>query len=353
MTPRVTLIEDDTIQQIILKTMLESTFNVQVYGGYQEAMHNFRNMQGTRPDLILCDMTLPDGDGMALRRELQKHEALKSCPFIFLTSLEDTLIKRQAIDMGIDDYLKKPIEKDVLIETLDRTLKRSRQLQRAVDEHLNHQLTEPLQPFVPETIGDYRLTLAHQQVIAGGGDFVFHLHAMDTDFVIIGDVMGHGAPAKFFLHAYAGYLYGMIQSFQHYHFTPTAADLLHILNHTLTTDTFLQRWLLTCLVVCLPSQSDLSIAQAGHPFSWLLNVDGTHQVTESSVMPGLLKEAHFKNIVIPMQSGEKLLLTTDGIHLPPHPAQELHTLSPYALTKILMKHAEPEDDATLLIIERV
>lgn len=350
---RIALIEDDTVQQIIFKAMLQDNFSVQVYGGYVEALQSFNNNDNAKPDLILCDMSLPDGDGIALRRALQKNEALRSCPFIFLTGMDDNSIKRQAIDIGIDDYLKKPIKKETLLEVLDRTLQRSRQLQRAVDEHINHQLVEPLQPFVPERIGPYRLTLAHQQVIAGGGDFVFHLRAVDTDFIIVGDIMGHGAPAKFFMHAYAGYIYGMVQSFQHYYFTPTAADLLHILNRTLTTDSFLQRWLLTCLIICLPTEDDISVAHAGHPFSWLIGKDGPKALSDKSVMPGLLADAVFTNVSVPLQTGERLLFTTDGVNFEPHATDHLADMSFLSLTTHLMKRADERDDATILLIERV
>ncbi len=77
------------------------------------------------PDIILCDISMPDMDGKELLAEIQlNYPELSATPFIFLTALTD---KRDLIDgltAGADDYLTKPIDFDVLMAKIDGCIRR-------------------------------------------------------------------------------------------------------------------------------------------------------------------------------------------------------------------------------------
>jgi DNA-binding response OmpR family regulator len=77
------------------------------------------------PDIILCDISMPEMDGKELLAEIQlNYPELSATPFIFLTALTD---KRDLIDgltAGADDYLTKPIDFDVLMAKIDGCIRR-------------------------------------------------------------------------------------------------------------------------------------------------------------------------------------------------------------------------------------
>ena len=63
-----------------------------------------------QPDLILCDLNLADGDGLALCREIRANPALAQAMFVLVTARADDEVKSRALAMGADDFLRKPVD---------------------------------------------------------------------------------------------------------------------------------------------------------------------------------------------------------------------------------------------------
>lgn len=61
------------------------------------------------PDVVLCDIMLPDGDGYEVLRGLRKDPATATTPFIFLTARGGKVDIRAGMNLGADDYLVKPV----------------------------------------------------------------------------------------------------------------------------------------------------------------------------------------------------------------------------------------------------
>jgi two-component system, OmpR family, alkaline phosphatase synthesis response regulator PhoP len=61
-----------------------------------------------QPDLIICDIMMPEVDGYGVLSQLQQDAATATIPFIFLTAKADILDLRQGMELGADDYLTKP-----------------------------------------------------------------------------------------------------------------------------------------------------------------------------------------------------------------------------------------------------
>lgn len=68
-----------------------------------------------RPDLILCDILMPEMDGHALFEILNCENALADIPFIFVTALSNRADVRRGMSAGADDYLTKPFSADELL----------------------------------------------------------------------------------------------------------------------------------------------------------------------------------------------------------------------------------------------
>ena len=61
------------------------------------------------PDLIISETTFPDGDGFELRRRVRAVSDWAAIPFIFLTAEVAIENKIRGLELGVDDYLTKPI----------------------------------------------------------------------------------------------------------------------------------------------------------------------------------------------------------------------------------------------------
>ena len=85
------------------------------------------------PDLLLCDVMLggdEDADGYALYHYIRRHRPdLSAMPFIFLTALGERGDLLQAKRLGVDDYLVKPVDYDLLLATLSARLQQVARLQ--------------------------------------------------------------------------------------------------------------------------------------------------------------------------------------------------------------------------------
>lgn len=77
------------------------------------------------PDLIICDIMMPDLDGYGVLYLLSKNSQTASIPFIFLTAKAEKNDVRKGMSMGADDYLTKPFEEMELLNAIETRLKKS------------------------------------------------------------------------------------------------------------------------------------------------------------------------------------------------------------------------------------
>lgn len=70
------------------------------------------------PDLIICDIMMPELDGFGMLAELQKNAHEATIPFVFLTALTDKKDMRQGMQLGANDYLTKPFTAQELIQAV-------------------------------------------------------------------------------------------------------------------------------------------------------------------------------------------------------------------------------------------
>lgn len=76
------------------------------------------------PDIILCDVMMPELDGYGVLLLLHKNEQTNRIPFIFITAKSDRVDFRKGMEMGADDYLTKPFDDVEVLNAIDIRLKR-------------------------------------------------------------------------------------------------------------------------------------------------------------------------------------------------------------------------------------
>ncbi|MFK5959016.1 MAG: response regulator [Lutibacter sp.] len=74
------------------------------------------------PDLILCDIMMPEMDGYQLLEILSKDEQTKKIPFIFMSAKTEIKDVRKGMDLGADDYLTKPVSEELLLSAISSRL---------------------------------------------------------------------------------------------------------------------------------------------------------------------------------------------------------------------------------------
>src|SRR5688572_15134763 len=79
------------------------------------------------PDLILCDVMMPEMDGHAVLKALRQDSKLVTTPFIFLTAKGEKADFRSGMDLGADDYLTKPVAKADLLNAIEARFRRNEQ----------------------------------------------------------------------------------------------------------------------------------------------------------------------------------------------------------------------------------
>jgi DNA-binding NarL/FixJ family response regulator len=80
-----------------------------------------------QPDLILCDVMMPDVDGYGALSALRSDKRTSALPFIFLTAKGEKPDVRAGMNLGADDYLTKPVAKADLLEAIRSRLERAAQ----------------------------------------------------------------------------------------------------------------------------------------------------------------------------------------------------------------------------------
>lgn len=117
------LIEDNPDNADLVMAFLDDLYDIHACGDGFEALRTLGE-SGLRPDLILCDISLPGMDGLQLIGEIRKLPGPDKVPIIALTSHAMKGDQERFIAGGFDAYVSKPILDDVsLIEPIERLLK--------------------------------------------------------------------------------------------------------------------------------------------------------------------------------------------------------------------------------------
>lgn len=87
--------------------------------------------QRNHPDLILCDIMMPELDGYGVLHILNKEAETASIPFIFLTAKADKADFRTGMNLGADDYITKPFDGVDLLKVIEMRLKKTELIKTA------------------------------------------------------------------------------------------------------------------------------------------------------------------------------------------------------------------------------
>lgn len=80
-----------------------------------------------KPDLVICDVMMPELDGHGVLRALRDRPETAATPFVFLSARGEKVDQRSGMDLGADDYLTKPVSREDLLAAIHARLRRAEQ----------------------------------------------------------------------------------------------------------------------------------------------------------------------------------------------------------------------------------
>jgi DNA-binding NarL/FixJ family response regulator len=131
------VIEDDDQTRENLQTILEMEGFRAVTAPNGRA--GLAAVQTHSPDLILCDVMMPELDGHEVLRSLRTNSSTASIPFIFLTARGERKDQRTGMELGADDYLTKPATVDEVLAAVRSRLERHDEKEQALREKVAFQ----------------------------------------------------------------------------------------------------------------------------------------------------------------------------------------------------------------------
>ena len=114
------LVEDEESMVILIKYNLEQAGYIFSSVKNGKLALEFCNRQ--RPDLIISDISMPEMDGYELRENLISNENFRDIPFIYLTAKTQTDDKFRGMGLGVNHFLIKPFEPELLLLTVSNIL---------------------------------------------------------------------------------------------------------------------------------------------------------------------------------------------------------------------------------------
>jgi two-component system cell cycle response regulator len=131
---RIVVIEDNPDVGDLLQTLLHSAGHEVV--STNESKDAVELVRREEPDLVLCDIAMPDVDGYGVLKALQSDPQTARYPVVFLTAHREFSERVRAFKMGVVDYVTKPFTRETLLRKVERILK-------GIDPHAAAESTEP------------------------------------------------------------------------------------------------------------------------------------------------------------------------------------------------------------------
>ena len=117
---KILLIEDDVVLRENTTELLELS-DYQVINAPNGKI-GVATAKETLPDIIVCDIMMPELDGYGVLEALTNNENTKHIPFIFLSAKTERSDVRKGMDLGADDYITKPFNEEELISAIESRL---------------------------------------------------------------------------------------------------------------------------------------------------------------------------------------------------------------------------------------
>ena len=106
---RIAIVDDEPLNVRLIRHQLEK-LGYRFILGILDSTTALESFEDFRPDVVLLDLVMPEVSGTELLQQMRSHPQLKSVPVIILTASRDRMTKLQVLELGVADFLGKPLD---------------------------------------------------------------------------------------------------------------------------------------------------------------------------------------------------------------------------------------------------
>ncbi len=154
------------------------------------------------PDLIICDLMMPELDGYSVLTQLRHNFSTATIPLIFLTARADKSDLRRGMELGADDYLTKPFHPDELLQAINTQLhkqaivdeltqKKLNDLSSSISHSLPHEINTPLNHILGLSnllMLEENLSHKNLEIVESIHQAALRLHRLTINFLMYADL---------------------------------------------------------------------------------------------------------------------------------------------------------------------
>jgi FixJ family two-component response regulator len=116
--PRIAIVDDNkSVRKALSRLLAGAAFEVRAFGSGRDLLENHRLF---RPDCLILDLQMPEMTGLDVQRHLARIGL--DIPVIVITGHDSPSARSESLALGASDYLAKPIDGDVLISSILKSL---------------------------------------------------------------------------------------------------------------------------------------------------------------------------------------------------------------------------------------
>ena len=343
--------DDDKIRQEVVHFLERRVGKLILATNGQEALDAYTTH---RPDIVVSDIMMPVMDGLELAAAIKDRD--RTVPVIFTTAFNDIKYLHQAISLGVDGYVLKPIDLKQLLGTLAKSatlLLKTRELAISKAQlEAYHQAAEEERQLVaglmermmrPENLHDPQLHYWLKPTDVVSGDLIAVSRSRNNKlYLMLADSTGHGLPAALNLLPVNHIFYSMVSK------NLPLSLMVEEMNWAVKEQSPAERYVAT-LVACIDNHNRLvEIWNGGIPSAFFIDAEGEvrHSFDSVNLPLGILDRTFTAQTeVFQWNTPGQLVIYSDGFSEAENKAGE-----PFGLSRIKqeLKHALPPDRFTAL-----
>lgn len=311
-SPLVFVVDDDpSIVRTISGFLKRAGFRTADAGDVAGALKEIREQ---RPDLILLDVSLPDGSGFEICRSLHSEATAFTTPILFISANDDTSTKLQGFEVGGMDYITKPIVGAEVIARVRTHLRLKQAYERLAELQADRvqRLASAQQNLMPDPadIPDARFHASIRQVLTAGGDF-YDVIPVGQDVVdyLVADASGHDLAASLWT--------ASLKALAADYASPLnlPVEVVRAINSSLCR--FLPSGAFFTMIYARLNRrtGHLTLVNAGHPPAIVVPGTGAKPIVlrQEGDVVGAFADAVFGITELTLTPGDRVLLYTDGL----------------------------------------
>ena len=319
MKKKILIVDNDEINVAIFKELLEEQYVLATVSSGQQCLEKIDQF---KPDLVLLDIIMPGMDGYETCRRIKSEPQSETTHIILVSSKTSVESRLKGYEVGADDYITRPFDGDELLAKIKVQIRLREAIMNLASLHA--QLSEELRlaglvqrDFLPEKLPNcdkLRWATVFLPTECVSGD-IYDVKRIDEQHVgfYVADVVGHGMPAAL-LSIFINQAIAVYEDAQNNHCVLSPAELMKNVNLRMSAQKLSGSQFVTCCY-CLININTLQLTycRAGHPYPILIRAKEQPRYLEiEGSLLGIFGEAEYSQRTIQLQSGDKLLLYSDG-----------------------------------------